>query len=115
MPETDDVREAPALYIIDALVKNGATVTVFDPEGMANVKGVIGDKVEYADNQYDALEKADALLIATEWSVFRNPDFDKMETTLKNKVIFDGRNLYGLDKMIDLGYYYNSIGRKLVD
>ncbi|KQS35197.1 UDP-glucose/GDP-mannose dehydrogenase family protein [Pedobacter sp. Leaf194] len=114
-PETDDIREAPALYIIDALVKNGATVTVFDPEGMSNVKGVIGDKVKYADNQYDALENADALLIATEWSVFRNPDFDKIESTLKNKVIFDGRNLYDLDKMVDLGYYYNSIGRKLVD
>ncbi|MCZ4225590.1 UDP-glucose dehydrogenase family protein [Pedobacter rhodius] len=114
-PETDDIREAPALYIIDALVKAGATVTVFDPEGMPNVKGVIGDKVKYAENQYDALENADALLIATEWSVFRNPDFDKIESTLKNKVIFDGRNLYDLDKMIDLGYYYNSIGRKLVD
>lgn len=114
-PETDDIREAPALYIIDALVKNGATVTVFDPEGMANVKGIIGDKVKYAENQYEALESADALLIATEWSVFRNPDFDKIESILKNKVIFDGRNLYDLDKMIDLGYYYNSIGRKLVD
>ncbi|RYD78743.1 MAG: UDP-glucose/GDP-mannose dehydrogenase family protein, partial [Sphingobacteriales bacterium] len=114
-PETDDIREAPALYIIDALVKNGATVTVFDPEGMANVKGIIGDKVKYAENQYDALVNADALLIATEWSVFRNPDFDKIESILKNKVIFDGRNLYDLQKMIDLGYYYNSIGRKLVD
>lgn len=114
-PETDDVREAPALYIIDALVKQGATVTVFDPEGMANVKGIIGDKVKYAENQYQALEGADALLIATEWSVFRNPDFDKIEEILKNKVIFDGRNLYDLQKMIDLGYYYNSIGRKLVD
>jgi UDPglucose 6-dehydrogenase len=114
-PETDDVREAPALYIIDALVKQGATVTVFDPEGMANVKGIIGDKVKYAENQYQALEGADALLIATEWSVFRNPDFDKIEDILKNKVIFDGRNLYDLQKMIDLGYYYNSIGRKLVD
>lgn len=114
-PETDDIREAPALYIIDELVKLGATVTVFDPEGMANVKGVIGDKVKYADNQYDALTGADALLIATEWSVFRNPDFDKMEEKLVNKVIFDGRNLYDLQKMIDLGYYYNSIGRKLVD
>ena len=68
-----------------------------------------------ADNQYDALTGADALLIATEWSVFRNPDFDKMEAKLGNKVIFDGRNLYDLQKMIDLGYYYNSIGRKLVD
>lgn len=114
-PETDDIREAPALYIIDELVKLGATVTVFDPEGMANVKGVIGDKVKYAENQYDALTGADALLIATEWSVFRNPDFDKMEEMLVNKVIFDGRNLYDLQKMIDLGYYYNSIGRKLVD
>ena len=114
-PETDDIREAPALYIIDDLIKHGATVTVFDPEGMANVKAVIGDKVIYAENQYEALTGAAALLIATEWSVFRNPDFDRMEEKLSNKVIFDGRNLYDLQKMIDLGYYYNSIGRKLVD
>jgi UDPglucose 6-dehydrogenase len=113
-PETDDIREAPALYIIDALVKNGATVTVFDPEAMANVKNIIGDQVNYAKNQYEALENADALLIATEWSVFRNPDFDKIDAILKNKVVFDGRNLYDLQKMIDLGYYYNSIGRKLL-
>ncbi|TCD21021.1 UDP-glucose/GDP-mannose dehydrogenase family protein [Pedobacter psychrodurus] len=113
-PETDDIREAPALYIIDALVKNGATVTVFDPEAMANVKNVIGDQVNYAKNQYEALEGADALLIATEWSVFRNPDFEKIDNILKNKVVFDGRNLYDLQKMIDLGYYYNSIGRKLL-
>jgi len=114
-PETDDIREAPALYIIDELVKLGATITVFDPEGMDNVKGLIGDKVKYADDQYDALKGADALLIATEWSVFRNPDFERMEEKLANKVIFDGRNLYDLQKMIDLGYYYNSIGRKLVN
>jgi UDPglucose 6-dehydrogenase len=114
-PETDDIREAPALYIIDDLVKLGATVTVFDPEGMANVKNIIGDKVTYAENQYDALTGADALLIATEWSVFRNPDFEKMGEKLINKVVFDGRNLYDLEKMIDLGYYYNSIGRKLVE
>jgi len=114
-PETDDIREAPALYIIDDLVKAGATVTVFDPEGMENVKNVIGDKVVYAENQYDALTGADALLIATEWSVFRNPDFEKMEEKLVNKVVFDGRNLYDLNKMIELGYYYNSIGRKLVE
>jgi UDPglucose 6-dehydrogenase len=82
---------------------------------MANVKNVIGDKVSYAKNQYEALEGADALLIATEWSVFRNPDFDKIDTILKNKIVFDGRNLYDLQKMIDLGYYYNSIGRKLID
>lgn len=114
-PETDDIREAPALYIINALVKNGATVAVFDPEAMANVKNVIGDQVNYAKNQYEALEGADALLIATEWSVFRNPDFEKIDNILKNKVVFDGRNLYDLQKMIDLGYYYNSIGRKLID
>ncbi len=114
-PETDDIREAPALYIIDELVKHGATVTVFDPEGMANVKALVGDKIQYAGNQYEALEGADALLIATEWSVFRNPDFERMEQSLTNKVIFDGRNLYDLEKMIDLGYYYNSVGRKLVN
>jgi UDPglucose 6-dehydrogenase len=114
-PETDDIREAPALYIIDELVKNGATVTVFDPEGMANVKSLIGGKVKYAEGQYEALTNADALLIATEWSLFRNPDFEKIESLIKNKAIFDGRNLYDLQKMIDLGFYYNSIGRKLVD
>ena len=114
-PETDDIREAPALYIIDDLLKKGATVTVFDPEAMNNVENLIGDKVRYSTNQYDALDMADALLIATEWSVFRNPDFENMEKRLKNKVIFDGRNLYDLQKMIDLGYYYNSIGRKLIN
>ena len=81
---------------------------------MENVKGIIGDQVKYAKNQYEALENAEALLIATEWSVFRNPDFEKIDKVLKNKVIFDGRNLYDLQKMIDLGYYYNSIGRKLL-
>ncbi len=114
-PETDDIREAPALYIIDSLLEKGATITAFDPEGMENVKRLLGDKISYSQNQYEALEKCDALLIATEWSVFRNPDYDKMEQTLKNKVIFDGRNLYDLQKMIDLGFYYNSVGRKLVD
>ncbi|RZK35871.1 MAG: UDP-glucose/GDP-mannose dehydrogenase family protein [Pedobacter sp.] len=114
-PETDDIREAPALYIINELVKNGATVTVFDPEAMDNVKHVIGDKVSYSKGQYEALENADALLIATEWSLFRTPDFNRMEEKLKTKVIFDGRNLYDLQKMIDLGYYYNSIGRKLLN
>lgn len=113
-PETDDIREAPALYIINDLLAAGAEVTVFDPEAMANVKALLGDKISYAKDQYEALEGADALLIATEWSVFRNPDFEKMEDVLKNKVVFDGRNLFDLQKMIDLGYYYNSIGRKIV-
>lgn len=114
-PETDDIREAPALYIIDALLKHGATLTVFDPEAQKNVEALMADKIRYATNQYDALANADALLIVTEWTAFRSPDFTKMEEGLKNKVIFDGRNLYDLQKMIDLGYYYNSIGRKLID
>ena len=114
-PETDDIREAPALYIINDLLAAGAEVTVFDPEAMDNVKSIVGDKIKYAQDQYEALEGADALLIATEWSVFRNPDFEKMEEVLKNKVVFDGRNLFDLEKMIDLGYYYNSIGRKTVN
>jgi len=113
-PETDDIREAPALYIINDLLTNGAEVTVFDPEAIANVKALLGGKIKYANDQYKALIDADALLIATEWSVFRNPDFEKMEEVLKSKVVFDGRNLFDLQKMIDLGYYYNSIGRKIV-
>lgn len=113
-PDTDDIREAPALYVIDKLVAAGATITAFDPEGMDNVKGLIGDKISYADNQYDALENADALIIATEWSVFRSPDFGKVAAGLNEKVVFDGRNLYDLDQMKSLGFYYNSIGRKTV-
>jgi UDPglucose 6-dehydrogenase len=113
-PETDDIREAPALYIIDALLNEGAVLSVFDPEAMENVKGLVGDKVYYANDQYDAIEGADALLILTEWSVFRTPDFEQLDTKLKAKVIFDGRNLYDIQKMIDCGYYYNSIGRKVV-
>jgi len=113
-PETDDIREAPALYIIDELLKEGAKITAFDPEAMENVKGIIGDKIEYAEDEYAALDGAEALLILTEWSVFRTPDFDQLEAKLKAKVIFDGRNLYDIQKMIDCGYYYNSIGRKVV-
>ncbi|MFT4595662.1 MAG: UDPglucose 6-dehydrogenase [Bacteroidia bacterium] len=113
-PDTDDIREAPALYVIDKLVAAGATITAFDPEGMDNVKRLIGDKISYADNQYDALKNADALIIATEWSVFRSPDFKKVAEGLNEKVVFDGRNLYDLDQMKDLGFYYNSIGRKTV-
>jgi UDPglucose 6-dehydrogenase len=110
-PNTDDIREAPALYIIDALVKEGATVSVFDPEAMNNVKQLIGDKVTYAENQYEALESADALIIATEWNEFRTPNFLKIVTSLKNKVIFDGRNLFDIAAIRELGFYYESIGR----
>ena len=113
-PETDDIREAPALYIIEELLKDGAIISAFDPEAMNNVKKIVGDKIQFGDNQYDILKDADVLVIVTEWSVFRTPDFEKVSSLLKSKVIFDGRNLYDLQKMIDLGYYYNSIGRKTI-
>jgi len=113
-PETDDIREAPSLYIIDELLNAGAKVTAFDPEAMKNVKNLIGDKIKYAKDQYEVLKGADALLIVTEWPAFRTPDFDQIGDLLKSKVIFDGRNLYDLDKMAECGYYYNSIGRKLI-
>ena len=114
-PNTDDIREAPALSIIDALTKAGATITAYDPEAMPNVKAQIGDKINYATNQYQALEKADALIIATEWSEFRTPDFEIMEQALAtNKIIFDGRNLFDVQKMKELGYHYESIGRQEV-
>lgn len=113
-PDTDDIREAPALYVIDELLKAGATVTAHDPEAMGNVRKIYGDKIKYADDPYAALQNADGLIIATEWALFRTPDFDKVSAGLKNKVIFDGRNLYGLDQMKKLGYYYCSIGREVV-
>ena len=113
-PDTDDIREAPALYIIEELLKEGATIVAFDPEGMPNVKKLMGDKIGYAENRYDALDGADALLIVTEWPVFRTPDFDFMKERLKAPVVFDGRNLYDLERMKDCGFYYNSIGRKTV-
>jgi len=113
-PDTDDIREAPALYMIDELIKLGANITAFDPEAMENVNNLIGNKIRYASNQYDALQDADALLIATEWSVFRNPDFSKIESMLSQKVIFDGRNLFDLDFMTEKGFHYESIGRKTI-
>jgi UDPglucose 6-dehydrogenase len=113
-PNTDDIREAPALYMIDELVKAGATVTAFDPEAMNNIKNTIGNKIAYAESQYECLENADALIIATEWNEFRTPDFAKIETSLKNKVIFDGRNVYDNNAMMDLGFHYESVGRKTI-
>jgi len=113
-PDTDDIREAPALYVIDKLLEAGATVTAFDPEAMDNVKRLLSDRISYASDQYEALKGADALIIATEWSVFRSPDFDTVTELLKEKVVFDGRNLYELSHMAELGFYYNSIGRRTV-
>jgi UDPglucose 6-dehydrogenase len=112
-PNTDDIREAPALYLIDELHAAGATVTAFDPEAMPNVRAIKADKVAFADSQYDALQGADALIIATEWSEFRTPDFDRITELLTAKVIFDGRNLYDVEQMESLGYYYQSIGRRI--
>lgn len=113
-PDTDDIREAPALYMIDRLLDAGATITAFDPEAMDNVNGAVGEKINYASNEYEALKDADALIIATEWGVFRNPDMDRVSSSMKEKVIFDGRNLYDLDAMRKAGFYYCSIGREKV-
>ena len=113
-PDTDDIREAPALYIIDELVKEGVIISAYDPEAINNVRKLLGDKINYANDEYEALKDADALLIATEWSLFRTPDFDKVSSLLKNKTIFDGRNLYSNQQMKELGYYYCSIGREIV-
>lgn len=114
-PYTDDIREAPALYNIDELIKEGASIQAYDPEAMDNVKELLGDKITFAENQYSALEGADILLIATEWPVFRTPDFDKVSALLHSKTIFDGRNLYMPEEMKDLGYTYYSIGRATVN
>ena len=114
-PGTDDIREAPALNIIEVLLSEGATVAVFDPEAMKNVQQQVGDKIVYCESQYEALKDADALIIATEWNEFRTPDFSKIVTRLKNKVIFDGRNLFDLESMRNLGFHYQSVGRKIIN
>ncbi|MEN0051052.1 MAG: UDP-glucose/GDP-mannose dehydrogenase family protein [Bacteroidota bacterium] len=113
-PNTDDIREAPALYIIEGLLEAGAKVKAFDPEAMENVKEIFGDRIQFVEDQYEALVDADALAIITEWSVFRTPSFEVMKKLLKEPIVFDGRNLYDLEKMDDLGFYYQSIGRNIV-
>ena len=113
-PYTDDIREAPALYNIEHLLELGCKINVYDPEAMPNVKELLGETVTFSKNPYDAIENADALLIVTEWPQFRTPDFERMESLLKNKVIFDGRNLYEMAQMKELGYTYYSIGRGVV-
>lgn len=114
-PHTDDIREAPALYNIEVLLKEGAKLKVHDPEGMENVRRIIGDKVEYCETPYDAAQDADAIFIATEWPEFRTPEFERLSGTLKNKAIFDGRNLYDLTTMKEMGYTYYSVGREVVN
>ena len=113
-PYTDDIREAPALYNIEALLAAGAAIKAYDPEAMPNVREVVGDKITYTTGPYEALKDADALLIMTEWPQFRTPEFEVMNVLLKNKVIFDGRNLYELGEIAEKGYTYYSIGREVV-
>lgn len=115
-PDTDDIREAPALYMIRRLLEEGASVAAFDPEAMSNVQATDdGKRIRYGHDEYEVLDGADALVIATEWSAFRNPDFELMARKMKSKVIFDGRNLFDLDTMQQQGFYYSSIGRRTVD
>jgi len=113
-PDTDDIREAPALYIIDKLLSLGAKIIAYDPEAIDNVKSIYNDKITFIDNQYECINNVDALLIVTEWGAFRNPDFTRIKANLKSPKIFDGRNLYNLEDMEGKGFYYESIGRRTV-
>ncbi|MCH2225857.1 MAG: UDP-glucose 6-dehydrogenase, partial [Crocinitomicaceae bacterium] len=113
-PDTDDIREASSIYLMRELVKLGAEVRAFDPEAMRNAKKEVGESVSFGKDEYEILENADALLIVTEWSLFKNPDFNKMKKMMNASVIFDGRNMYELESMIGMGFYYNSIGRKSI-
>jgi len=110
-PDTDDIREAPALYIIDELLKENVSVAAYDPEAMNNVKKILGDKITYGNDAYGILENADFLIIATEWAVFRTPEYARMEKLMKNKLIFDGRNLYDIHQMKEKEFTYYSVGR----
>lgn len=113
-PETDDIREAPSLYMIDKLLDAGAKIKVFDPEAMDNVKSNYGNKLYYANDMYDTTKDADALLICTEWSIFRTPNFEKLKQQMSNQIIFDGRNLYDIEEMKNQKFSYRSVGRQYV-
>jgi UDPglucose 6-dehydrogenase len=113
-PNTDDVRDAPSLKVIDLLLKAGASLTAYDPEAMDNVRNILNSKIKYAKGAYNALENADALIIVTEWNEFRKPDFSRVKALLKKPVIFDGRNLYDLEKMQGLHIAYYSVGRSAI-
>lgn len=110
-PNTDDVREAPALRVIDALLEEGAKVQVYDPEAIENTRKVYGGKIFYSKDMYSCLENAEALVIATEWTVFRSPDFKLMKSKMKSPIIFDGRNLYSFDEVEKYGFEYFPVGR----
>jgi UDPglucose 6-dehydrogenase len=111
-PNTDDIREAPALQIMDELLEMGAVISVYDPEAMPHVKSMYGDKIHFASDMYEALEQADALALITEWNVFRSPDFKKMKSLMKQALIFDGRNVFEHQKMREMGFHYVSMGRR---
>jgi len=113
-PNTDDVREAPALALIKKMIDGGAKIKAFDPEAKETTKAQIGKKIEYTETAYDAIKNCDALIIVTEWNEFRNPDLDKVKSLLKEPVIFDGRNLYDLDTMKEKGFTYYSVGRAVI-
>lgn len=110
-PKTDDMREAPSLVLIDALIKAGAKVRAYDPVAMHEAQRILGNSIAYSDDQYQALEGADALVVVTEWPEFRSPDFDKISKLLRHKAIFDGRNIYEPNDVLGLGFYYDCIGR----
>jgi UDPglucose 6-dehydrogenase len=112
-PNTDDIREAPAVYLIQKLLDAGAEVNTYDPEAMNNVKRIFGDKIHFSENPYDCIKECDALVIMTEWSIFRTPEFNLIQASIKDKVIFDGRNLYEVNKIKQLGFQYFSIGRQI--
>ena len=114
-PDTDDIREAPALFMIEALLDAGANISAYDPEALPNVKNSLAAKIDYASDEYSALSGADALLICTEWGIFRNPDFTRMKSLMKDAVLFDGRNLFEIGEMNDKGFYYCSIGRNVIE
>jgi len=113
-PNTDDIREAPALFIIEELLAKGASVKAFDPEAMPNVRKILGDRIQYVNEPYEALIEADALAIVTEWSQFRTPGFKIMKQLMRQPKIFDGRNLYDLEQMMEEGFYYESMGRSII-
>lgn len=113
-PNTDDIREAPAMYVMEELLKRGAMIRTFDPEAMDNARAALGNSVTFCNDEYEAARGADAIAIVTEWNEFRTPDFDKLGRLLKAKTIFDGRNLFDIDDMKKLGFYYNSVGRTLI-
>ncbi len=113
-PETDDIRDAPSIELIKELLEAGAKLRVFDPEAMNNIKNIFGDKLYYSQNQYDCIAGVNALIVVTEWSEFRNPNFENIHESMASPVIFDGRNVYSIDKMESMDFYYESMGRKII-